>query len=248
MGTSEQAASAHADGQFVTTHWTIIGQAGGVDSPESRAAAAQLCQAYWYPLYVYLRRTGRPHEDAEDLVQGFFARVLEKNYFEDADRAKGRFRSFLLLALKRYLANEWDRARRLKRGGGYVIESLDIQVGETRFLNEPADPGSPDKAFDRNWAEVLLARVLERLRCELLEADKGRVFDELKSQLLGDEPENSYEEIGRRLGLSEANVKVTVFRLRKRYRELLRREISRTLADSDSVEVELRHLIEALSE
>lgn len=251
MGTGDHAESGSPVGYFATTQWTVVGQAGDLSSPESRAATARLCEAYWYPLYAYLRRSGRTHQDAEDLVQGFLAVVLEKNFFEDADRSKGRFRSFLLLALKRYLTNEWNRAQRLKRGGGCRFESLDFDVGETRFLNEPADHKSPDKAFDRHWAEVLLARVLERLRLEAQESNelvKSKIFDELKPLLLGDGPETSYKDIGQRLGLSEANVKVTVHRLRRRYRELLRLEISRTLADSGSVDEEMRHLIQALSE
>jgi len=234
------------NGWFTTTHWTLVLQAGDAESAQAQAALAKLCQAYWYPLYVFIRRQGRGLEDAQDLVQGFFARVLEKNYLKDADRTKGRFRSFLLLALKRYMANEWDYDHCEKRGGGKKLISLDEQDTEMRYLAEPADEMSPEKAYERRWALTLLQRVLDRLSSEFSTSSKVKVFDELKVFLNG-ENGGSYAEIGLRLGLSESAIKVTVHRLRKRYREILRLEIANTVSSPEAAEDELRNLFAALS-
>jgi RNA polymerase sigma-70 factor (ECF subfamily) len=220
--------------------------AGQTNSPEADTALARLCQSYWYPLYVYVRRLGHSHEDAQDLVQGFFARVLEKNYLKSADPNKGRFRSFLLVMLKGFMSNEWDRTNRQKRGGGVQIVSLNADDTETRYLAEPIDEMTPEKAYDQHWATLLLSRVLDRLEKEFLAASKATVFDELKVFLTGEKSESTYSEIGQRIGMSEGNLKVTVHRLRQRYRELLRGEIADTVDGPEAIDEEIRHLFAAL--
>jgi RNA polymerase sigma factor (sigma-70 family) len=219
----------------------------GQPSPQAEEALAKLCQTYWYPLYVFIRRQGHSPEDAQDLVQGFFAQAVQKGYFKDADQAKGKFRSFLLLALKGFMANEWDRANRLKRGGGQEIISLDAEQTENRYLAEPADPMSPEKAYERQWALTLLEQVLQRLGQEFASGGKAVIFDALKSCLSGEKSAKSYAEIGAKLGMTEGTVKVTVHRLRQRYRELLREEIARTVDTPEAVEDEIRELFAALS-
>jgi RNA polymerase sigma factor (sigma-70 family) len=236
--------NAHA--AFATTHWSLVLAAGREDSPEVAQALERLCRAYWYPLYAYVRRQGHPPADAQDLTQEFFARLLERKYFQMADRKRGRFRTFLLTSLKHFLINEWNKANCAKRGGGRLLISLDADETETRFRAEPADERSPDKAFERRWAMVLLDRVLEQLQAEFATAERGAVFEELKSCLTGEENASSYAQIGARLGMTEGNLKVTVHRLRRRYRELLRAEIARTLEDPAAVDEEMRELFAAL--
>jgi RNA polymerase sigma factor (sigma-70 family) len=233
---------------FATTRWSLVLQAGQNDSPQGADALAWLCRTYWYPLYVYVRRQGHEFADAQDLTQEFFARFLKLNYLRLADRDRGRFRTFLLTSLKHFLINEWNKASRQKRGGGHRLISLDADETETRFLAEPADHRTPEKAFERRWAMVVLSRVLDQLQAEFVAAGQGQVFDELKSILSGEEEESSYAKIGLRLGMTEGNVKVTVHRLRRRYGELLRKEISLTVRDPDVIEEEIRDLIAALSD
>ena len=235
-------------GVFDTTHWSVVLQAGENDSPQATEALAGLCRAYWYPLYAYVRRQGHTIEDAQDLTQEFFARLLERKYLQLADRARGRFRTFLLTSLKHFLINEWNKANREKRGGGRRLISLDAEETETRFRAEPADGRSPDKAFERRWAMVLLDRVLDQLQAEFAAAGRRQVFEELKSFLTKVENENSYAEIGRRLRMTEGNLKVTIHRLRRRYRELLREEIARTVDGPDAIDEEIRQLFAALSD
>jgi len=241
--------AANADAKwFTTTHWSVVLQAGDHDSPQSTEALETLCRAYWYPLYAYVRRNGQSPHNAQDLTQEFFARLLERKYFQLADRKRGRFRSFLLTSLKHFLIDEWNKANREKRGGGRQIISLDAELTETRFRAEPADERSPEKAFDRQWAMAVLDRVLDQLQAESVSTGRGPVFEELKSCLTGGENESSYAEIGGRLGMTEGNLKVTVHRLRRRYRELLRKEISMTVNDPDLVDEEIRELFAALNE
>jgi len=231
---------------FATTHWSVVIQAGEGDSTQAEEALARLCRAYWYPLYAYVRRQGHSVADAQDLTQEFFARLLERKYLRLADRNRGRFRTFLLTSLKHFLINEWNKANREKRGGGCQVISLNIEETETRFRAEPADNRSPDKAFERRWALVLLERVLDRLQGEFAAVERTQLFEELKASLTGDGSECSYAEIGLRLGMSEGNLKVTVHRLRRRYRELLREEIARTVADPAAIDEEMRDLFAAL--
>ena len=185
------------------------------DDPRARTALERLCQTYWYPLYVLVRRQGRNVADAEDLVQGFFAKFIEKNYVATIAREKGRFRSFLLLAFTRYAANEWDRGRREKRGGGREMVSLDAHDTGLRFSREPADEMSPERAYDRRWALTLIEQVLNGLEVEFGRSGKEKVFAELKVFLTG-ERGASYAEVGARLGMSEGAVKVAVHRFRQR--------------------------------
>jgi RNA polymerase sigma factor (sigma-70 family) len=232
---------------FATTHWSVVVAAGRTDSPSVQAALSQLCQTYWYPLYAFVRRQGHSPHDAQDLTQEYFARMLEKNCLADVERSKGRFRSFLLASLKHFLANEWDKARAQKRGGGVTFIPLDAASAETRYGIEPADTETADKLFERRWALTLLDRVLTRLRDEYATQGKLRVFDQLKHTLTGESASAPYAELSIALGTTEGAVKVVVHRLRKRYRELLRDEIADTVSNKADVEEELRHLFDALA-
>ena len=236
------------NGAFSTTHWSVVLAAGRGDSPGAADALERLCQVYWYPLYVFVRRQGHAPHDAQDLTQEFFARLLERKYLRLADRKRGRFRTFLLTSLKHFLINEWNKANRQKRGGGRLLISLDAEKTETRFLAEPADNWSPDKAFERQWAMVLLDRVLDQLQREFVAAGRGPVFEELKACLTGEDNESTYAEIGRRLGMTESNLKVTAHRLKQRYRELLRQEIALTVDGPEAIDQEMRDLFAALSD
>lgn len=236
------------NGAFSTTHWSVVLAAGQGDSPGAADALEGLCQVYWYPLYVFVRRQGHAPHDAQDLTQEFFARLLERKYLRLADRNRGRFRTFLLTSLKHFLINEWNKANRQKRGGGRQLISLDAEETETRFRAEPADNWSPDKAFERQWAMVLLDRVLDQLQREFVAAGRGAVFEELKACLTGADNENTYAEIGRRLGMTESNLKVTAHRLKQRYRELLRQEIALTVDGPEAIDQEMRDLFAALSD
>ena len=192
-----------------------------------------------------MRRRGYEVHEAEDLTQEFFARLLAKNYLADVDRTKGKFRSFLLTSLKHFLANEWDRARAAKRGGGRPVLSLDTQTAETRYRSEPADELTPEKLLDRQWALALLDQVLGRLQAESVADGKGALFEQLKLFLTEGKGTTSYASVATRLETTEGAVKVAVHRLRRRYRELLREEISHTVATPAEIEEEIRHLFAA---
>ncbi|HXG48821.1 MAG TPA: sigma-70 family RNA polymerase sigma factor [Methylomirabilota bacterium] len=232
---------------FVTTRWTVVLSAGRKSSPDADRALAELCQTYWYPLYAYVRRQGHTKEDAEDLTQAFFARFLEKNYLEGLAAERGKFRAFLLAALKHFLANEWDRSQRQKRGAGVVHLSLDWHSAEERFHLDPPDPSSPDKAFDREWALALLEKVMTRLRQECGVEGKAALFEQARGYLQIGEAAIPYATAARALGLDEGAVRVAVYRLRQRYRQLLRNEIAQTLADPAQAADELRSLQAALA-
>jgi len=232
---------------FATTHWSVVLAAGEVESPQAADALARLCRAYWYPLYAYVRRQGRGSPDAQDLTQEFFARVLEKNFLKSATPEKGRFRSFLLVALKRFLANEWERASAQKRGGGRAPVELDAVSAEERYRLEPVDEASADRIYERRWALALLDQVLIQLQDEAGRAGKAEHFELLKPFLYGERGPLSQTAIGARLGLSESAVKSAVHRLRQRYRELLRQEVANTVANPADVEDELRHLLNVLN-
>jgi len=223
----------------------MVLNAGRRDSTSARDALAQLCQSYWYPLYAYARRRGNSPADAEDLTQGFFARLLELNSLADVRREKGKFRSFLLASLNHYLSDEWDRARAQKRGRGRII-SLDASLAEERFAREPADTLTPEKLFERKWALTLLESVVLKLQGEYESADKGALFTALKFGIAGEQREVSYAELSSQLGLSAPALRVTIHRLRRRYRQLLRDEIARTVASEAEVDGEIRHLFAAL--
>jgi RNA polymerase sigma-70 factor (ECF subfamily) len=234
-------------GVFATTNWSVVQAAGGTESPSSSRALEALCRTYWYPLYAYVRRAGHHSQDAEDLTQAFFARFLEKQWVVDADRDRGRFRSFLLSSLKHFLANEWDKARAQKRGGRVQFVPLETAAAETRYQREPADPATPDKEFDRRWALALLDTVLARLQQEYATDGNAALFEQLKGTLGGTRSEAPYALLGANLGMSEGAVKVAVHRLRQRYRAILRSEIAHTVSTPDEVEVELRELFAALA-
>jgi RNA polymerase sigma-70 factor (ECF subfamily) len=234
-------------GGFDSTSWSLVLQSGQAGSPQADAALAKLCQTYWYPLYLFVRRMGHHAEDAQDLTQAFFEVLLEKKYFADADPEKGKFRSFLLMALKRFLANEWDRATRQKRGGGKQIISLNAEDTETRYLTEPVEAMTPAKLYERRWALTLLEQVINRLEAEMTAAGKRTIFEELKIFLTGEKSARPYAQIAQTLQMTEATLKVTVHRLRQRYGELLRLEIAHTVADPKEIDEEIRHLIAALS-
>ncbi len=219
--------------------------AGRQPSPQADAALDTLCRTYWYPLYAYVRRRGCSREDAEDLTQGFFAKLLARNDLAALSSEKGKFRAFLLAAMKHFLANEWDRARTLKRGGGVAPLSLDWQDAETRYRFEPVDDLTPDKLFDRAWGVTLLERVIARLRDEQAAAGHAQSFACLKPFLVLGTGVIPYAEAAAQLGLTEGAVRVATHRLRRRYRELLRDEIGQTLADPSGLDDELRSLFVA---
>lgn len=220
--------------------------AGENDSTRAQKALAQLCQTYWYPLYAYARGRGHSREDAQDLTQEFFSRLLAHDWVGKADRAKGRFRSFLLTAMKRFLADEWDKARAQKRGGGVPLLPLPFDTAETRLSREPADQVTPEESFEKRWVMTLLEEVLKRLRKEYEEKGNAELFSEINPCLVGERASLPYAELARKLGLSESGVKSAVHRLRRRYRKLLRAEIAQTVAAPGEVEEELRHLFAVL--
>jgi RNA polymerase sigma factor (sigma-70 family) len=243
---NESFAPAH-DGCFATTHWSVVLAAGDSRSPQAADALEKLCHTYWYPLYAYVRRKGHSPEDAQDLTQEFFARLLEKKYLKLADRERGKFRAFLLTSLKHFLVNEWEKARTAKRGGGEAVLHLDEHLAESRYLEEPSADSSPDVMFEKRWAIAVLEQVLARLRQESVAAGKGELFELLKDFLWGDKNLASQTEIGAPLGLSASAVKSAVHRLRLRYRELLRSEIANTVARTEDIDEELRYLVSVLA-
>ncbi len=232
---------------FATTQWTVVLAAGKRHTPQSDGALEELCRTYWFPLYAYVRRRGHTKEDAEDLTQAFFARFLAKNYLADLSAERGRFRAFLLASLKHFLTNEWKKSQRLKRGGGELPLSLDWQTADTQFQVASTAGPTPDKAFDREWALALLAKVIGRLQAECAADGKAKLFERLKLFLTAGKGESAQSAVARSLGMEEGAVRVAIHRLRKRYRELLRDEIAQTLADAADVDEEMRALFGAFS-
>jgi RNA polymerase sigma factor (sigma-70 family) len=239
---SARPTSPASDAWFVTTHWSVVLSAREGTSPQSAAALETLCRTYWYPLYAYLRRQGRQPPDAQDLTQGFFARLLQKDYLHAAAREKGKFRTFLLVAFKRFLANEWDREHAEKRGGFGTVVSIDEEIAEARFAAEPTQDVAPDVLFDRHWAMTLLERAMAQLQEEYVASGRAKLFEYLQSCLAREESALPYAEIAARLNLTEAAVKMAVHRLRARYREILRAEIAQTVSSPAEIEEEIRHL------
>jgi RNA polymerase sigma-70 factor (ECF subfamily) len=232
--------------RFHTTHWSVVLAAHADDPARARDALEQLCTVYWYPLYAFLRRRGHQPADAEDLVQGFIEHLLERQFFQAANPDKGRFRSYLLTSLNHFLADEADRTGRLKRGAGRLLISLDAVVAERRYALEPADPCDPEQLFERRWALTLLDTVLQRLEAEAAESGRANLFRQIKGVLLGDRSAVPYAELGPQLGLSEAALTMTVHRLRRRYRELVREEIAHTVSSPVEIDEEMRHLFQVL--
>jgi RNA polymerase sigma factor (sigma-70 family) len=233
---------------FATTRWTVVLAAGSGSSPDAEQALEELCGAYWYPLYAYVRRQGCSREDAEDLVQGFFASLLARHDLEGVRPEKGKFRAFLLAALKHFLANERDRKWRQKRGGKAIQLPLDWQQADTRYQIEPADNISPDKLFDRAWAVTLLETVIARLRQEMSAGGQSKLFDHLKPFLMVGRSVVPYAQAAAELEMSAGAVRVAVHRLRRRYRELLMQEVAQTLSNPAQSEEEVRTLLGAFSD
>jgi RNA polymerase sigma-70 factor (ECF subfamily) len=232
---------------FPATQWTLVVAAGATPSPASAAALERLCAAYWYPLYAYVRRCGHSPADAEDLTQEFFARLLEHHWVARADRELGRFRSFLLTAMKRFMANEWAKKQTLKRGGGVRLIPLRFDTAETRYCREPADTSTPEQVYERQWALLLLESVLRRLRDDYVREGKAALFDALQTCLVGSREAQPHAELAARLGMTAGAVGMAVRRMRERYRECLKEEIRETVASPDEVDGELRHLIRVLA-
>jgi DNA-directed RNA polymerase specialized sigma24 family protein len=221
--------------------------AAGNDSPDGARALAKLCETYWYPLYAYVRRRDYGHAEAQDLTQGFFAYLFEKNSLFHADPARGRFRTFLLSSIENFLSNEWDRSMAQKRGGGQQRISWDEQDAQGRYLNEPVESMTPERIFEKRWATSLLEQVLKKMRAEFLVSGRAELFEALKLHLWSDEPAASYGHLATQLNMTIVAIKVTVHRLRQRYGDLLREEISHTVASPGEVNDEIRHLITIMS-
>jgi RNA polymerase sigma factor (sigma-70 family) len=234
--------------EFQTTHWSLVLHAGCRSTVQSQEAMAQLCQSYWWPLYTYARRRVGDAHQAQDLTQAFFAKLLEKDYLRDASPLRGRFRAFLLTALKRFMANEWDKATAQKRGGGNPTLPLDFGEGERQYVREPVDSMTADQIFLKNWARTLLDRVLEQLRLEFASDGKAEQFVELQAFITPLEDSIKIADIAERLGMAESALRVAAHRLRKRYRKLLREEIAQTVTGPDEIEDEIRSLFAAFGD
>ncbi len=256
MGASEKHEALTAPGgsgvettrqSFSSTRWGTVVAAGGVANPAAESALEALCQTYWYPLYAYVRRTGRNAEEAQDLTQEFFAGFLQRSGFSVADHARGRLRTFLLTSMKHFLANEWKKEHRLKRGGSRTILSLDAAEAENRLAGEPAESVTPEVIYERHWASSLLQQVMQILGEECAAAGHTAQFEQLKASLWGENQLASQAEIAARLGMTESAYRVAAHRMRARYRELLRREIAHTVGNVAEVDDELRHLVAVMS-
>jgi RNA polymerase sigma factor (sigma-70 family) len=234
--------SGSAQCAFATTHWSVVLAARQGDEPTASQALEKLCRSYWAPLYAFIRRRGHSVEQAQDLTQEFFARLLEHQNLATIAPEKGRFRSFLLSVLKNFLINEWHREQCQKRGGGQAVISLDAEAVEARYQIELIDPATPENAFERHWAFTVLDQTMDRLRDEYGRAGKSEVFDLLKETLSGEKRASPRAELAARCGISVGAVDVAVHRLRRRYGELLREEIAHTVQDPQEVDDEIRHL------
>jgi len=233
--------------EFATTHWSVVLAARDAQSDGAPAALETLCRTYWYPLYAFVRRQGYEPQDAQDLTQAYFAHLLSHDFLRNVSSEKGRFRSFLLTCLKRFLTNEWQKHHTRKRGGQVELLPLDEAHAERRYALEPACDASPDKLFERRWALTLLAGALARLRDEHVTDGRGAQFDWLKPYLDSEDSDRSYAQAGAERGLKPAAVASAVYRFRQRYRELVREEIAKTVAGPEELEDELRWLFAALS-
>ena len=248
MSSPSSSADAGPQRVFATTHWSVVLSAGRKEDAECGQALAALCQAYWYPLYAYVRRRGYPAHEAQDLTQEFFLQLLEQESIQVADPQRGKFRSFLLASLQNFLANEWRQGQAKKRGGGKRAVSLDLAAGESRYGLEPADPMTPERIFERRWALTLLDAALTRLREEFAAAGKGELFDRLKEYLGGQASGSPYAATAAELQMTEGAVKVAVHRLRRRCRDVLREAIAETVANAAEIDSELQQLFAALGD
>ena len=238
--------SRRANGRFQPTHWSLV-LAAGTHSQKAEAALAKLCEAYWHPIYAHIRTFGLKPEDAQDLTQEFFARFLAKGYLREITPDKGKFRSCLLTALKGFMANEWHRANCRKRGGGIQFISIDQEHNGNDVGTGLADNRTPDRVFERTWAITVLEKVIGRLRNEWTATGRGQEFELLKGFLTGEDCPTAHRELARKLGMSEGTLRVTIYRLRQRYRQLLRLEVAETVTCPNEIEEELQHLIHSLS-
>jgi RNA polymerase sigma factor (sigma-70 family) len=241
-----EAAVAGTSSRFATTHWSLVVAAGDRKSPQAEEALATLCAGYWYPVYAYIRRLGYPADQAEDLTQAFFTRLLEKDSLADVERGKGKFRAFLMACVRHFLANEQDRQRARKRGGGRSILSFNFLHAESRYDQEPADEMTPERVYEREWAVILLDQVLNRLRDEWVRSGRSRLFEALKIALTGESRSLHYTALATKFSMTPGALKVAVHRLRQRYRELLREEIGRGVDDPAEIDEEIRQLFVAL--
>ncbi|MEX2212958.1 MAG: sigma-70 family RNA polymerase sigma factor [Phycisphaeraceae bacterium] len=233
---------------FALTRWSVVLAAGGSNASAAKVALASLCEAYWYPLYAFVRRRGFTSPEAQDLVQGFFVRLLEKNDFIGLDPERGRFRAFLLACLKHFISNERDRDNALKRGGGKRVISFDAGEAEERYRLEPPDDATPERLFERRWAIALLDQAMNTLRQDYTKAGSEGLFDRLKSQLTDPGDVSRHADIAGELNMTEAAVKKAAQRLRQRYREVIRTQIEETVATPEEVEDEIRDLFAALAD
>ncbi len=232
--------------RFATTHWSVVLSAGDRADTQYEYALQTLCRIYWYPLYAYARHRGYQASDAEDLIQSFFARLLEKDILARITRDKGKFRSFLLTALNHFRIDEWKQARTEKRGAERTIISLEMEQAEERYRHEPVDTTTPETLFEQNWAVTLLNTVFDQLQQEQVEAGRGERFERLKFCLTGQRSAVPYTALAEKLTISEAALKVQVHRLRKRYRELLHQEVAHTVSSPEDIEEEMQHLRQIL--
>lgn len=237
----------HAPRRFATTRWSLVVAAGQRSSPDAEAALETLCNAYWFPLYAYVRLRGHNANDARDLTQEFFTRLLEKDFLKTADPDRGRFRSFLLTVLKRFLSKEHEKEQTLKRGGGLRKLSIDFDSGEQRIRIEPATSATPESIFEKQWALTLLERVLGRLEVDYRNSGRGDLFESCRGYLTGSAGAPPYAETAQGLGLTEGALKVAVHRMRKQYREKLSEEVAQTVSSTEDVEDEIRSLMKAVA-
>jgi DNA-directed RNA polymerase specialized sigma24 family protein len=231
---------------FPTTSWSLVLAAAANPTPHSRGSLATLCRAYWQPIYAFVRRKGYDRDQAQDLTQAFFAVVLEKNYLGDADRERGRFRTFLVIALKHFLANEWDKEHALKRGGGQIAVPIDPLGADAWYAPQAVEQQTPENLFERCWAVSLLERVMEKLRLEFAAEGRAEYFNKLSFLLQSRAAPNSYAALSAELGVSQGALRVALHRMRRRYMDLLRAEIAETVLSVDQIDEEIRFLMSAL--
>lgn len=242
--TASSQAEPHDD--FAATEWSVVRAAGQSCEHEARQALETLCQMYWQPLYAYVRRRGYNVEEAQDLTQGFFTSILTRNSLRGVEQQRGKFRAFLLGAMKHYLAEEWNRAHAHKRGGTAAVTSLDFEKAESRYRIEPVDKMTPERIYERRWAGELLNRAVAQLEREFYNSPDAKLFRAIKPLLLGERLQDNYSRIAQELGLSEGALKVAIHRMRKRYRHLVRQEVARTVSRPEEIDEEIRYLLEVL--
>jgi DNA-directed RNA polymerase specialized sigma24 family protein len=233
-------------GRFPTTAWHLVLAVDSDSSVAGNEAFAALCRSYWHPIYAYIRQKGFPIEEAQDLTQEFFVRVLEKGYFNEADPARGRFRYFLLTAINHFLSNQRDRERAQKRGGGRIFLSLEMEEAENHYRRLPVDNQTPEKIYEKQWTVTILESVMTRLRTELEQEGRSGQFDRWKPFLAGEQERSGYGQLAAACGMTEAAARVAVHRMRRRYQQLLRDQIAQTLAQREEIEDEIRYLLKAL--